>query len=166
MPLSHTELLIQFAFESYFYIVLYFLIGMLSVFDLIVFGLYHRITARPDRGRIAPFRFFSFLKLTVPNAFYGCVLALFPVAIINFFISAAVAGYILDINTNIFQCESNDPTMCQYTIFDLLKDSPQNYNVNYVLLRNGRCAVGMLVSGLYLMICGLKTLIPDTAIKS
>jgi hypothetical protein len=102
VPLSHTELLIQFAFESYFYIVLYFLIGMLSVLDLIIFGLYHRITARPDRGRIAPFRFFSFLKLTIPNAFYGCILAIIPVAVVNFFISGAIAGYILDINTNLF----------------------------------------------------------------
>jgi hypothetical protein len=31
-----------------------------------------------------------------------------------------------------------------------------------VVLRNGRCAVGMLVSGVYLMVVGLKTLIPDT----
>ena len=81
---------------------LYFLIGMLSVIDLVIFGLYHRITARPDRGRIAPFRFFSFMKLTIPNASYGCILAIIPVSIINFFISGVIAGYILDTNTNIF----------------------------------------------------------------
>lgn len=83
---------------------------MLSVLDLVIFGLYHRITARPDRGRITPFRFFSFLRLTIPNAFYGCILAIIPVAIVNFFLSGVIAGYILDINTNIFECESNDPT--------------------------------------------------------
>jgi hypothetical protein len=68
-PLSHKDLTIMFAFQSYFYIILYILIGLLSILNMAIFGLYHRILARNDRGRIAPFRFRSFFILTVPPAF-------------------------------------------------------------------------------------------------
>jgi len=52
-----------------------------------------------------------------------------------------------------------------YTIFDLIKDNPENYNVDYELLRTGRTAVGLLGGGTYLIVLGLKTLIPDTTKK-
>jgi len=84
------------------------MIGILSVIDLILFGLYHRIVARPDRGKIAPFRFLSFLLLIVPNAAYGSMLSIIPVSITNFFVSGVFAGYILSINTNIFSCDSSE----------------------------------------------------------
>ena len=51
---------------------------------------------------------------------------------------------------------------CIYTIFDLIKDEPDNISVDYSALRTGRCGVALLVTGVYLMLVGLRVLIPDT----
>ena len=64
-----------------------------------MFTIYHRIVARPDRGRIAPFRFKSFFILTVPSAFYGSILAIIPVSIGNLIILIVVKGMVLTYNT-------------------------------------------------------------------
>lgn len=44
---SHKDLTIKFAFEAYFYIVLYVLMGLLSIIFMAIFALFHRIVARP-----------------------------------------------------------------------------------------------------------------------
>jgi hypothetical protein len=81
LPLSHKDLLVMFAFQSYLYIVLYIVIGILSVANMVILSAFHRVVARPYQGRIARFRFFSFLKLTTPPAFGGVMLALAPICV-------------------------------------------------------------------------------------
>ena len=44
---SHKDLTIKFAFEAYFYIVLYLIMGVLSIIIMGIFGIYHRLVARP-----------------------------------------------------------------------------------------------------------------------
>ena len=46
-PLSHRDLTIAFAFGSDFYMVLYILIGTISVVVIAIFMGYHRLVARP-----------------------------------------------------------------------------------------------------------------------
>ena len=161
-PLSHMNLTVMFAFQSYFYIILYLLIGTLSIINISLFALYHRIAARPDRGKIAPFRFVSFYKLTIPACAMGVGLALIPVFLINFMIAVAITGRVITYTTNVYECDAPSDSDCIYTYFDLIKDEPDNISVNYQVLRNGRCGVAMLVSGAYLMLVGLAVLIPDT----
>lgn len=144
---------------------LYFLIGILSIVNMAIFGLFHRILARADRGKIAPFRFRSFFILTVPPALTGVGLALLPILIGNGIIAVVVTGRFLVFQTNIFQCEFTSEADCIYTIFDLIKDEPDNISVDYRALRNGRCGVALLISGCYLMAIGLKVLIPDTTVR-
>ena len=49
------------------------------------------------------------------------------------------------------------------TLFDLVKDDPDNISVDYDGLRTGRCGSALLVSGTYMMVIGLGILIPDTS---
>jgi hypothetical protein len=156
------NLTVMFAFQSYFYIILYLLIGTLSIINISLFALYHRIAARPDRGKIAPFRFVSFYKLTIPSCAMGVGLALIPVFLINFMIAVAITGRVITYTTNVYECDAPSDNDCIYTYFDLIKDEPDNISVNYQALRNGRCGVAMLVSGAYFMLVGLAVLIPDT----
>jgi hypothetical protein len=161
-PLSHMKLTVMFAFQSYFYLILYMLIGILSILNMAVFAVYHRVVARADRGRIAPFRFKSFFILTIPPTFFGVSLALIPVFIGNLIIAVVITGRVLTYQTNIYACEATSESDCIYTIFDLIKDEPDNISVDYAALRTGRCGVALLVSGVYLMLVALKVLIPDT----
>ena len=48
--LSHMDLTIAFAFSWDFYLVLYVIVGVLSLMVMIVFAAYHRVVARPKRG--------------------------------------------------------------------------------------------------------------------
>jgi len=50
VSLAHKDLTIKFAFSSYFYIILYLLIGVLSIGIMIMFALFHRLVARPKNG--------------------------------------------------------------------------------------------------------------------
>ncbi len=98
---------------------------------MILFALYHRATARPDRGHTAPFRFFSFFYLTIPSTFAGVGLALIPVMIVDTLIAVFIKGEILTFSTAIFSCEASNPSDCVYTFFDLIKDTPGKISVDY-----------------------------------
>lgn len=129
---------------------------------MIIFALYHRATARPDRGHTAPFRFLSFFYLTIPSTAAGVGLALIPIIIVDSLIAVLIKGDILTYSTAIFNCYDANPSNCVYTFFDLIKDTPGKISVDYQLLRNGRCGIAILFSGGYLLMVGLKILVPDT----
>jgi hypothetical protein len=162
IALSHKVLTIQFAFQPYFYLILYLVIGTLSIMNMVIFAIYHRLVARPDRGRVAPFRFKSFFYLTVPPAFNGVSLALIPVFISNVIIAVVICGSVLTYQTNVFSCEFTSDADCAYTIFDLILDEPNNLNPNYKAMRNGRCGTSLLICGLYCMTVAMSIMIPDT----
>lgn len=96
-PLSHRDLTIAFAFSWHFYIVLFILVGSISVAMSIAFMGYHRLVARPapKQIHIAKFKFFSYLKLTIPPAGYGLLLAMTPVLILDVFIAIVISGHFL-----------------------------------------------------------------------
>ena len=73
---------------------------------MVILGAFHRIVARPYQGRIAGFRFFSFLKLTTPPAFGGIMLALAPICVGQMLIIIIMTGKFLTYNMNIFECDS------------------------------------------------------------
>jgi hypothetical protein len=157
--LSHTDLTIAFAFEWHFYLVLYLLIGTLSVFIMIIFLLYHRIVAR---GNVAKFKFWSTLKLTIPPAMYGISIAIAPVFFINLFIAVLMVGQILENKTRLRECSADiEDNECPFSLFDPIKDDPSNVNVDYQILRTGRCGLAFIIVGAYLMMLGLKIMIPE-----
>ena len=68
---SHKDLTIKFAFEAYFYIVLYVIMGLISIIVMAIFGCFHRLVARPNRddgpgAKVTPFRLSSYFTLTIP----------------------------------------------------------------------------------------------------
>ena len=58
------------------------------------------------------------------------------------------------------------PEDCQCTLFDFIKDDSSNISVDWNLLRKGRCGVALFISGVYLMLVGMKILIPDVSSKT
>ena len=124
---SHKDLTIKFAFEAYFYIVLYCVMGILSIIVMAIFAYFHRLVARPPRSEgleatVTPFRLTSFFLLTIPSAFYGVLYAVIPVFIVDAFIAVVITGTVIDFDFSIFDCDSNKREECILTIFDLMKD--------------------------------------------
>ena len=163
LPLSHKDLTINFAFTSRFYIILYLLVGSIATIITVVFVLYHRIVGRPPRGdSFNSFKFISYLKLLYSPAGYGVVLGLGPIIIGNMLITVLIAGHLMSIPTHLFSCDDNSlDSACIYTIFDLIMDNPNNVNIDYVVLRTGRCGTAFLVMGGYVAIVSLLILVPD-----
>lgn len=165
--MTHRELTIAFAFGWHFYLVLYLLVGVLSLVIMVAFLFYHRIVARPNRATgapVAPFKFRSFLALTMPPAGEGTALALAPVVVADFLIAAVVTARVFGADTRIFECsEPEGDVACPLTIFDVIKDDPGAVAVDYTLLRTGRCGTSLLAVGLYLMRAGMIILIPNHA---
>jgi hypothetical protein len=157
--LSHTELTIAFAFEWHFYLVLYLMIGALSIFIVIIFLLYHRLVTR---GKTAGFKFFSNLKLMLPPAASGVLIAMFPLILVNLFIAIFMTGKVLNYQTRLFPWDSTvEDKECPFSIFDFMKDDPDNVEVDYMLLRSGRTGLAFWVVGIYLMLLGLRIMAPD-----
>ena len=84
---------------------------------------------------------------------------------IDLIIALFITGKLFNVDASLFECEFAKIENCILTLFDLIKDDPDNISVNYGLLRTGRCGVAMLMSGVYLMFVGLSILIPDTSDK-
>lgn len=167
---SHKDLTIKFAFEAYFYIVLYVIMGLLSIIVMAIFGCFHRLVARPNRdegkdAEIAPFMLTTFFSLTIPQAFYGVSYAVIPVLIVDSFIALVITGTVIDYDLSIYDCTSNKREECILTMFDIMKDDSDKISVNYTDLRTGRCGVALFVTGAYLLYKGLVILIPDNSDK-
>ena len=167
---SHKDLTIKFAFESYFYIVLYVIMGVLSIIVMAIFACFHRIVARPNRAegkdaKVTPFRLISYISLTIPQAFYGVSYAVIPVFVVDGVIAVVITGRVIEFDFSIFECDSNKREECILTLFDVMKDDSDKISVNYADLRTGRCGVALFVTGAYLLYVGLIVLIPDNSAK-
>ena len=113
------------------------------------------------RGKIG-FKFFSNLKLMLPPAAYGVTIATFPLILINLFIAIFMIGKVLENSFKLFPCDSSVADKdCPFSLFDWLKDDPNNVNTDYSLLRSGRAGVAFCIVGIYLMLLGLRILIPE-----
>lgn len=144
--------------------VLYVLVGFLSLSVMFIFAVYHRLVARPPSHSqpIAAFKFSSFFMLTIPPAATGSVMGMLPVLIADVFIAVAIVGDIFFLETAIFECTmAEGAVVCPLTFLDLIKPDPYAITTNYVVVRTGRCGVALLATGLYLMRAGMVILIPD-----
>lgn len=161
--LSHRDLTINFAFSANFYMVLYLLVGVLSIGIMVVFATYHRLVARPPPNQpIAKPKFTSYLRLTIPPAAYGTGMGMFPVLIADVFIAVAIVGEIFMVDTSIYECtEAEGGVVCPLTLLDGIKPDPYSVSTNYLVMRTGRCGVALITTGLYLMRAGMIILIPD-----
>ena len=98
----------------------------------------------------------------LPPAAYGVTIAMFPLLLINGFIATLMIGKVLEYQTRMFYCDTSvDDKDCPFSLFDSIKDDPNNVEVNYTLLRSGRAGIAFWVVGTYLMFLGLKILIPE-----
>ncbi len=116
LPMSHTELMINFALEYHFYIILYILVGFAAVLITAIFTIYHRLVT--NATDIPAFKFWSYLKFNMPPALYGMALALLPVTAVIFLIASLISGHLSSYNVWAYPCSGSDPSICQLTIFD------------------------------------------------
>ena len=68
----------------------------------------------------------------------------------------------MSIDTHLFSC--NNPggsAACIYTLFDLIKDDPNNVSIDYSVLRTGRTGTAFLMMGSYVTLVSLLILVPD-----
>ncbi len=106
--------MVAFAFDYYFYMLLYLFVGILSIIMILVFMGYHRVIARIRP--VPKFKFCSYLKLTIPPAFEGILLAILPVLVVLALISISISGHIMQIPTPWRPCD--DSIKCTNGIFD------------------------------------------------
>ena len=104
----------------------------------------------------------SYIDLTYKPAFYGTLLGVLPIVMGNGFITTVISGHLMSTPTPLFSCTNPaGDTACVYTLFDMILDSTQDNNPNYILLRTGRTGTAFLVMGAYATIISLNILIPD-----
>lgn len=101
--------------------------------------------------------------MTIPASAKGVGLAIIPIGICDFLIKIFLTGEFLQRDYGVFDCGDTIAKECILTIFDLIKDDPDNISVDYDGLRTGRTGTALLVSGTYMMVIGLSILIPDTS---
>lgn len=154
----------MFAFEWDFYLVLYCLVGLMSIIIMVFFVFYHRAVAqKPKGGPITNFKFRSYFCLTIPPAATGIGMALLPALMANLFIVTMMCGNFLQFKTHIFEmCDSPDGEPgCPLTFLDVVSPDLNAWAINYKDLRTGRCGVALIITGYYLMQCAMDILIPD-----
>jgi hypothetical protein len=62
--------------------------------------------ARPKKGKpLARCKFMSYIKLSMPPAFKGMILAMGPIMIMNFFISVFFTGSVFSYKAYLFNCD-------------------------------------------------------------
>ena len=116
LPMSHTQLMMSFALEYHFYIILYIFVGFAAVTIISIFTIYHRLTT--NAVEIPVFKFWSYLKFNMPPAIYGMALALIPVSVVIVVIVTLITGHITSYNLFVYSCSSSDKAECKLTIFD------------------------------------------------
>jgi len=152
--------MIAFAFQWYFYLVLFFIVGFMTVVIMFIFLVYHRIMAWGEKK--AKFKFRSYLKLIIPPAIYGIGLAIIPVAIINLLIAVLVKASVYGISFAIQDCDT-ESNQCILTIFDKVRDTPgsRSKDINYDVIWTGRVGLAFCVVGTIIMYTALRVMIPN-----
>jgi hypothetical protein len=153
-PLNYLDLVIAFAFPTGFFIILFLVIGVLTVFVFFSFWLVNRGLAIYRHGFNPPFKLIGYLSLIVPPIFAGMLVPTIPMAIVTFGIFILFNGWqyvygltwggenwIFDIIYNEYVMVKVDPTLVGST-------------------RNGRIGVCFLIFGIYMMVMGAMILVP------
>ena len=115
LPMSHKELMISFALDIQFYIILYILVGFAAVVIVAIFTLYHRLTT--NATEVPQFKFFSYLKFNIAPAI-GIPMALLPIAIVIIVIKIVISGHLATVDIGTGKCDSADLSSCKTTILD------------------------------------------------
>lgn len=74
VPLSHTELLIEFALPWFVYLIMYILVCLLTIAMTAIFMLYHKVISRYKTS----FFFFPYFKVFLPPSLYGLLYVVVP----------------------------------------------------------------------------------------
>ena len=90
-PLTHRQLMIAFAFDWTFYMVLYFVVGFASILIAVIFLVYHKICSRNTKAK---YKFFSYIWLKLPPSAAGMSYAILPIMILVFLIVILYAGHL------------------------------------------------------------------------
>lgn len=158
VPLSHKELMVEFALDIQFYILLYVILGIATISVNGIFTVYHRLTAQ---SAIVPsFKFLSYLKFNL-CPLSGLIMALIPIAILVLIIEVLISGHFMLSKFSLYPCDSSNLEDCKTTIFDNIPASIDAKDVDYTGMRYTRTALALFVLGIYLMVTAAKLLVPN-----
>jgi len=153
-PLNYIDLVIAFAFPTGFFIILFIVIGVITLIAYSLFWLFNRGLAIYRHGVNPPFKLIGYLSLVVPPIFAGMIIPTVPMALITFGIFLLFSGWqyiygltwsgqswVLDVIYNAYVMVKVDTTMVADT-------------------RTGRIGLTFLVAGAYMMALGALILVP------
>ncbi|EGR27358.1 hypothetical protein IMG5_197430, partial [Ichthyophthirius multifiliis] len=157
--MTQSELIIAFTLGWYVYLVLYLIIGILMVFNVFVFVLYHYIfSRRRPRPKI---KFIQCIKPFYTQAFIGVYLTLFPVGFILILNGIFMSGSIFDLNTSFFNCEETESeSKIEFYKYQYKQNGLKIDSENFIKIKKGRSNLAMIVIGIYIMYYMIILLIP------
>ena len=102
------------------------------------------------------------MKLIIPPAVYGISLAIVPVAIINILIAVIINADVFGISFALKPCDTSR-NKCMLTLLDQIRDTPgsRSKDIDYDVIRTGRCGLAFLVVGTIIMYIALRVMIPN-----
>jgi hypothetical protein len=164
-PMSHFEVMVNFAFPANFYFTLYVLIGFICVGIMSIFWLYHwllpdvRVVVKP---KLRDRRYWDVVAVPLMR---GLTSALLPCTIPLIFGIGIIRGVILGFRLPGAQCgETQMEDTCLLGMFDWLQSSYSGETPVTVTSpgerRTGRTGTGLVVMGAYAVIQTIKLLIP------
>jgi hypothetical protein len=142
--LDHTKLMVKFALNQTFYLVLYIIIGFIALILVILFFVFHWLF---NRNKKPKFRFFTYVPMTLPPAITGFILASIPIWMVVTLISLVMTGKLYSMH--IIPC--TDISQCYQSIFDYVSYQPDT-NMQITSIRSGRLGTALIFFGFYLII--------------
>jgi hypothetical protein len=155
-PLNYIDIVIAFAFPKWYYIMLFFIVGGVTLLVTIIFWAINRCCSqlrRPPR-----LKFFTSLSLTANASLAGFLLPTIPMAIIVGAFYFAIYGGKMLRGRRDRQFWLLDSWAQKYT--DIRVDTGKIAET-----RSGRVGLGFLVMGVYLLFLGSRMLLPRLQTK-
>ena len=162
VPLDWGELLLEFAFTTQLYLVVFFLFGLGII---IIDGLHWIIRRFTTRLKDPPkFQYWDYVKITFPPALAGVLLAVIPILLVVFFMLIILRGDLMKLDND---CAEFSP--CK--LFQMVPNSYSEEAAEmsdkkvYIPIRCGRVASALLCIGLYLVLVGCRIFVPNRVSK-
>lgn len=165
LGMSHTEVMIDFAFPWDFYFILYIFVGFVCIAIMGVFWMYHRIfTTLKFPPKLSDARYTRFL---VPPVVRGTTFALAPCFPTLMFVMGMVRGSFAGFKLPFFPCpEGISEDQCVLGVLDWMESS---WNGETAVTettpaerRYGRTGMALMVLGGYLAIISIKCFVPES----
>lgn len=149
VPLSHTELTIEFALSWKLYLVLFFAVGIIAFLMVFFFMIFNLLISRKKKNY---FHFRILFRKIWTNAFKGTYIVLFCFAVYFCIIGFLCFFKIMNYSFKNFICDSNDNYCFKYAPFDYLVELRHFNNDSLNSVRNFRFGFCLIQFGIFCLV--------------